>query len=620
MSDVPMLLGGRYEVGDLLGRGGMAEVHLGFDSRLGRQVAIKMLRSDLARDQTFIARFRREAQSAAGLNHAAIVAVYDHGEDILRESGGAEVKVPYIVMEHVDGHTLREVITARGTLPAAEAARITEGVLDALAYSHRNGIVHRDIKPANVMIGADGSVKVMDFGIARAMADANATMTQTQAVIGTAQYLSPEQAQGQTVDARSDLYSTGCMLYELLTGRPPFTGDSPVSVAYQHVGEAPTPPSRLVEDLSEDVDAVVLHSLAKARDARYQTAGEFRNDLAALRLGRPISDAARGSAAAALAGAGAGAAAGLGVGAATEALPALRDDTARTAITPVPAYDTPSGSAADTFPGVVSDEEDRRRNPAVFVLLAIAVLAALGALGYGALQYLGEPEIPQVTVPMVVGSPEETAVARIAQAKLKYEVTRETSDAVEEGAVIRQTPEGNTRAEQGSVVRLVVSSGPSAVTVPDVSGKTLEEATAILTDLELRVGDPERVNDPDTEKDVVISSNPSRGTSVAIGTEIVLTVGTGKADVPNVVGRTRDEAQQAIQAAGLKYRTQTRETAAVDEDTVIEQDPKDGELDLGDTVTIVVAKKPAPTPTPTPTPTPSPTEVSPSPSPTPSLP
>ncbi|MFQ6170929.1 Stk1 family PASTA domain-containing Ser/Thr kinase [Oryzobacter sp. R7] len=613
MADVPMLLGGRYEVGDLLGRGGMAEVHLGFDTRLGRQVAIKMLRSELARDQTFIARFRREAQSAAGLNHASIVAVYDHGEDTVVESGGAEVKVPYIVMEHVAGHTLREVITSRGTLPVTEAARVTEGVLDALAYSHRNGIVHRDIKPANVMLGADGSVKVMDFGIARAMADANATMTQTQAVIGTAQYLSPEQAQGQTVDARSDLYSTGCMLFELLTGRPPFTGDSPVSVAYQHVGEAPTPPSRLVEEVGDDVDAVVLHALAKPRDARYQTAGEFRNDLAALRLGRPISDAARGSAAAALA----GAALGPGLGAATEALPALRDDATRAAVAPVPAYDTPAGSPTDTFPGGTSDDDGRRRNPAVFVLLAIAVLAALGALGYGALQYLTEPDIPQATVPMVVGSPEETAVARITQARLKYEVTRETSDSVEEGDVIRQTPEGNTTVEQGSVVRLVVSSGPSAVTVPDVSGKTLEEATAILTDLDLRVGDPERVNDPDTEKDVVISSNPSRGTSVAIGTEIVLTVGTGKADVPNVVGRTRDEAQQAITSAGLKYRTRERETDAAAEGTVVEQDPKDGELDLGDTVTIIVAKKPAPTPTPTPTPTESP---SPSPSPSPTLP
>ena len=308
MAEVPKLLGGRYEVGELLGRGGMAEVHRGYDSRLGRQVAIKMLRSELARDNTFLVRFRREAQSAAGLNHASIVAVYDHGEDVLTETGGAQVKVPYIVMEFVDGKTLRQEITERGTVGATESLRITEGVLDALGYSHRNGIVHRDIKPANVMIAPDGSIKVMDFGIARAMADANATMTQTQAVIGTAQYLSPEQAQGQSVDERSDLYSTGCMLFELLTARPPFLGESPVSIAYQHVGEQPIPPSRFVEGISDDLDAVVLHSLAKPRDARYQSAAEFRADLQAVRLGRPISDAARGSAAA-LAGAAALAAA-----------------------------------------------------------------------------------------------------------------------------------------------------------------------------------------------------------------------------------------------------------------------------------------------------------------------
>jgi serine/threonine-protein kinase len=614
-----MLLGGRYEVGDLLGRGGMAEVHLGFDSRLGRQVAIKMLRSELARDQTFITRFRREAQSAAGLNHASIVAVYDHGEDTIHESGGAQVKVPFIVMEHVDGRTLREVITERGTLPTTEAFRITEGVLDALAYSHRNGIVHRDIKPANVMIAGDGTIKVMDFGIARAMADANATMTQTQAVIGTAQYLSPEQAQGQPVDARSDLYSTGCMLFELLTGRPPFVGDSPVSIAYQHVGESPLPPSRIVDGLSDDVDSVILHALAKPRDARYQTADEFRSDLAAVRLGRPISDAARG-AAAALAGAAAG---GLLAGTATEALPALRDDpTSVYSATPVPAYDARRSPATDTFADLVDDRDgrdgrdERRRNPAAIVLLVLAVLAALAALGYGMVQYLGEPAVNQVTVPRVVGDPEESAVAKLGLAKLKAEVVRETSDTVEDGNVIRQSPGGGTEAPEGSTVELVVSSGPSAVTVPDVSGKTLTEARALLTDLGLKVADPERVNDPDTEKDVVIDSNPSRGTSVALNTTIVLRVGTGEVDVPNVVGRTRDQAQQAIQDAGLKYKTQTRETDAVPEDQVIEQDPSDGTLEIGQTVTIVVAKKPAPTPTPTPTPSPSVTPTDPTPTPT----
>ena len=242
---VPQQLGGRYEIGELLGRGGMAEVHIGRDSRLGRTVAVKMLRPDLARDPSFQARFRREAHSAASLNHPAVVAVYDTGEDQF-----AGNPVPYIVMEYVEGSTLRDLLASGSRLVPERALEIVDGVLAALAYSHQQGIVHRDIKPANVMLTAAGEVKVMDFGIARSLDDMSATMTQTSAVIGTAQYLSPEQARGEQVDARSDLYSTGCLLYELLTGRPPFVGDSPVSVAYQHVREEPVPPSQVDPDVS----------------------------------------------------------------------------------------------------------------------------------------------------------------------------------------------------------------------------------------------------------------------------------------------------------------------------------------------------------------------------------
>src|SRR6478735_7037094 len=340
MPEVPKLLGGRSEVAELLGRGGMAEVHRGYDTRLGRQVAIKMLRSELARDNTFLVRFRREAQSAAGLNHASIVAVYNHGEDILTESGGAQVKVPYIVMEFVDGKTLRQEITESGTVGATEALRITEGVLDALGYSHRNGIVHRDIKPANVMIAPDGSIKVMDFGIARAMADANATMTQTSAVIGTAQYLSPEQAQGQSVDERSDLYSTGCMLFELLTGRPPFLGESPVSIAYQHVGEQPIPPSRLAAGISDDL--------------------------------------------AALAGAGA-------LAAATQVVPAMGgDQTQAYAGAPLPL-----DPGTETFPGL-DEPEEKKRGAGGWIVLTLVAIAALAALAYGLSTYFGTEETPKV--------------------------------------------------------------------------------------------------------------------------------------------------------------------------------------------------------------------------------
>ena len=288
VNDSPRVLGNRYEVGELLGRGGMAEVHLGRDARLGRNVAIKLLRTDLARDSTFQARFRREAQSAAALNHPAIVAVYDTGEESVVEAGGAVVNLPYIVMEYIEGRTLRDVLAEGHHLDVDAALDITTGVLTALEYSHRIGIVHRDIKPANVMLTPVGDVKVMDFGIARAMADASSTMTQTQAVLGTAPYMSPEQARGETVDTRSDLYSAGCLLYELLTGRPPFIADSPVAVLHQHVTEDPFAPSRIVGGIPESVDRIVLHSLAKGRDERYQTASDFRADVEAARGGRQV--------------------------------------------------------------------------------------------------------------------------------------------------------------------------------------------------------------------------------------------------------------------------------------------------------------------------------------------
>src|SRR6266566_4759660 len=280
----PRLLGGRYELDGIVGRGGMAEVFRARDIRLDRIVAVKTLRDDLARDQTFQARFRREAQSAASLNHPSIVAVYDTGEDMVGPTA-----VPYIVMEYVDGRTLRDLLREDRRLLPERAVEITDGVLHALDYSHRNGIVHRDIKPGNVMLTRAGDVKVMDFGIARAVSDAQATMTQTAQVIGTAQYLSPEQARGERVDARSDLYSTGCLLYELLTGRPPFTGDSPIAIAYQHVRENPIPPSQVDPEIPRWADAIVLKAMAKNPADRYQNAAEMRADIQRAMSGMPVS-------------------------------------------------------------------------------------------------------------------------------------------------------------------------------------------------------------------------------------------------------------------------------------------------------------------------------------------
>ncbi|WP_323793104.1 Stk1 family PASTA domain-containing Ser/Thr kinase, partial [Nocardioides sp.] len=286
----PTLIGGRYELGELLGRGGMAEVRKGTDSRLGRIVAVKRLRTDLASDATFQARFRREAQSSASLNHPAIVAVYDTGEEPAEDGSG--VAQPYIVMEHVAGRTLRDILREGRKILPERALEITSGVLSALDYSHRAGIIHRDIKPGNVMLTPTGDVKVMDFGIARAISDAANSMTQTAAVVGTAQYLSPEQARGETVDSRSDVYSAGCLLYELLTGRPPFVGDSPVAVAYQHVREPAAPPSDHDNDLPPAIDAIVMKALAKRLEDRYQSAGAMRADIERYLAGRPVEAAA----------------------------------------------------------------------------------------------------------------------------------------------------------------------------------------------------------------------------------------------------------------------------------------------------------------------------------------
>ena len=273
------LAGGRYQLGQLVGRGGMAEVHVATDTRLGRTVAVKIMRADFATDSIFLERFRREAHSVAQMNNPNIVNIYDSGEETVTTETGEIEHLPYLVMEYVKGQTLRDILKVNGALSQRDAEQVMMGVLNALEYSHRMGIIHRDIKPGNIMISEQGVVKVMDFGIARAIDDSAATMTQSQGVVGTAQYLSPEQARGESVDMRSDLYSAGCVLYEMLTGRPPFTGDSAVAIAYQHVSEVATPPSTIVPGLPKMWDSICAKAMAKDRQNRYATASEFKNDL-----------------------------------------------------------------------------------------------------------------------------------------------------------------------------------------------------------------------------------------------------------------------------------------------------------------------------------------------------
>jgi len=567
----------------------MAEVHAGHDARLGRTVAIKMLRSDLARDPAFLARFRREAQSAAGLNHPAIVAVYDSGEDEETESGGGKVALPYIVMEYVEGRTLREMLNDTTVLEPAEAARVTEGVLDALSYSHRMGIVHRDIKPANVMLTPSGDVKVMDFGIARAIADTAATMTQTQTVIGTAQYLSPEQAQGSPVDARSDLYSAGCLLYELLTGRTPFVGESPVSIAYQHVGQAPQPPSVHRPGLSSDLDAVVVHALVKDRDARYQDAGQFRSDLAAARTGRPISSAAHGSAALAAIGAGG---------------PAGDPTVALSQATQVVGAQGGKQHNTATLPAIGRDPSEVPPKPhrATYALLVLAVIAALVLVALaGKAMFGGEKAPPTFAVPSVTNLTQSQAVAKLKADGFVAAVTTETSE-VNKGTVIDQAPTAGERHPAKTKVTLTVSSGPGVAVVPDVTGFTLVSAKAAITTLGLTVGNVVSVDDPAVDKGKVIATVPTANSTVKAGSAVTLRVATGKVRVPDVVGSSSGDAQQILTDARLQYQTKFADSTRP-EGTVISQTHGGEKVDVGTKIVLVVAKVAQPTVTPTTPPT-----------------
>ncbi|WP_427384286.1 Stk1 family PASTA domain-containing Ser/Thr kinase [Janibacter sp. G56] len=558
MSTTPRLLGGRYEVGELIGRGGMAEVHRGYDTRLGRDVAIKILRSDHARDSSFLIRFRREAQSVAGLNHPSIVAVYDSGEDKLTEFGGAEIDVPYIVMEYVQGRTLREVLNDEGTLEPEVAGRITAAVLDALAYSHQMGIVHRDIKPGNVMLGEGGEVKVMDFGIARAMADAQATMTQTSAVIGTAQYISPEQAEGQQVDHRSDVYSTGCLLFELLTGRTPFTGD-PISLTYQHVRKAPPRPSEFVPELPSDYDAVVLHALAKDREVRYQGAGDMRTDLLRIAQGRSISPAAS----AALLG------------------PAGEEtaDQENTQFLPAGTGGRPLPHEPETaLHPVAPVDRDRRRQRSpwgwVFVVAALVAAIALGA--FAVKQYRDNQELSRlVAVPRVIGLDQAVAKKRLTDARLQMNVVAEPSTDVEPGIVTDQDPDPSAEVEQNRVVTVTVSSGPAETEVPPVVGETQKKAEAMIKEAGLTLGKVTKEDSPTVPKGHVISADPTPYANLSERDPVDLAISTGAVRIPNFSGWEIQRATEWFTSRGLKVKTESI-TSSEEPNTVIGQDPGQG--------------------------------------------
>ncbi|MBZ5738213.1 Stk1 family PASTA domain-containing Ser/Thr kinase [Nocardioides mangrovi] len=562
-SQQPPLVGGRYELGELLGRGGMAEVRKGTDTRLGRVVAIKRLRTDLASDATFQARFRREAQSAASLNHPAIVAVYDTGEEPATDGSG--VSQPYIVMEFVAGRTLRDILREGRKILPERALEITSGVLSALDYSHRAGIIHRDIKPGNVMLTPSGDVKVMDFGIARAISDASSTMTQTAAVVGTAQYLSPEQARGETVDSRSDVYSAGCLLYELLTGRPPFVGDSPVAVAYQHVREPAMPPSDHDTDLPPEVDAIVMKALAKRLEDRYQSAAAMRTDIERYLAGRPVQ----------------------------APIPA-----------PVPAP-APAPPTTVTSSAYVPEDDEPERRTGLMVFLAVLLVLLLVLAAYFVWPKLFPSAPEQVAVPSVIGKTDTQARSLIGEAGLAVgTIDRQNSDSVKAGRIISQSPESDEYVDPDSRVDYVISLGRPEVTVPNVIGQSKEEAQATLEAAHLQVTLTEVESDED--KGVVVSTDPSQGQSVADGTTVTVNYSDGKEKVPDVIGMMQQEAEAAIRNAGFEPRVFTTDDTTEPKGTVIDQAPSKGQvLPAKSTVTIQVSSYDPSTETPTPSDSPS---------------
>jgi len=570
-------LGDRYDLGEALGRGGMAEVLEGRDLRLGRRVAVKILRPDLAKDPAFQSRFRREAQSAASLNHPNIVAVYDTGEDILGNEHGSVI-VPYIVMEYVDGQTLRQLLSSGRRLLPERALEITAGVLAALDYSHRHGIVHRDIKPANVMLTRTGDVKVMDFGIARALADASATLTAGSAVMGTAQYLSPEQARGEVVDARSDLYSTGCLLYELLTGRPPFTGDSPVSVAYQHVSEQASPPSQIDPAVPPGLDALVMRSLAKNPDDRYQSAADFRNDVERAIAGMPVTSSVAPIDPLA---AGAGLAAA-GVGA---------DATQRF----TPASGTPVRS--------VEPPEDKR-SPWLWIGVAALILVVAGLALFLGKVIFGNTAAEQVSVPRLTGLTVAIAEQNLSSKGLQLGQQEPVASDQPKGQILSQNPAAGSQLAKGQAVDVTVSAGQRQVQVPALTGLTsVDDAKLSLKDAGLSLGSVTE-KDSDQAAGTVLSQSPSVGTTVDAGSKVNITVSNGKVQVPNVVGNTQAQAMSTLTNAGFQVNVVTQVQSGATPGDVLAQSPQGGnKAPRGTQVTITIALAPSPSPTPTPTPT-----------------
>ena len=591
------LAGGRYTVGELIGHGGMAQVHIGTDTRLGRTVAIKIMRSDLAEDNIFLTRFRREARAVAQLNNPNIVSIYDSGEEQLEDAAGNTVQVPYIVMEYIKGQTLRDIIQVNGSLSPQDAEQVMIGVLNALDYSHRMGIIHRDIKPGNIMISDQGTVKVMDFGIARAMDDSSATMTQNQGVVGTAQYLSPEQARGEQVGAKSDLYSAGCVLYEMLTGKPPFTGDSAVAIAYQHVSETATPISTLIPGLDKRWDSIVAKAMAKDTENRYADAAAFRQDIVTLAHGgipiaanaHPLTDLSKTSQAQDVP--------------QTAAMPqASVEQTSTLSTGSLPAAygpaaaDSASTPAAGTSTRALArkEEQDKKKRRNIIIISVVLGIAALAAIMLG-IWFAYNSQNNLVSVPTIDSSMSaSTAKETIESAGLHFQQETDDNSSEPRGTFTRQNPTGGTRVAKGSTVRVWFSSGPRARTIPNVKGMTQQAATSALTSAGFKVSSVATENSATVEKDHVTRTDPASGTQQPQGTSVILYISTGQTTVPTgLVGKSQNEAVRRLNNNGFNTNIMQENSDSVAAGNVTRVNPAEGStVSQGATITVYISSGP----------------------------
>ncbi len=592
------VLGGRYTVQDRIGTGGMAIVYRGLDEVLGRTVAIKTMLPQYAADPSFAARFKQEAQAAAALNSSYIVQVYDWGKD---------GDTYYIVMEYLRGTDLKSGIRRHGALDCKKVAQIGSQIAQALSVAHRHEIIHRDIKPQNIMIQPDGNVKVMDFGIARAK---NSVKTQTSSVLGTAHYISPEQAQGKELTFASDIYSLGIVLYEAATGTLPYDVPDAVSVALKQVNEQPKPLRQVKPDIDPAFEAIVLKAINKDPRNRFETASDMRTALNEYLMGRhgrgPGSFSTAPTSVISTVGPGTAGAAGLG---ATKALNTTPDKTAVMAN----GYKNgngiakqPTGSQERIYKGGQQPEEPKNNRKRIAAIVAI-IVAAL-AIAIAAIALFGNSQEEKFLVPNVTGKTYEEAVTTLQDAGFSVgKTTKDNSETIAEGYVISQDPSGNTYAPKSKKINLVVSKGPGTVEVPDLTNMTATEAQAALEKVGLKAKAGEAKYSSDVKVNHIISQSPEPKTTVEKGSEVtyVLSLGEENIEIPYVVGMGEDAAWGSLQAAGFSVRSTTEYSSSVEKGVVISQYPT-GSAVKGSTISIVVSDGPEPSPEPDPTPDPGP--------------